>query len=83
MSTNYIGHFSQPVGCARYPSLPDERTSMLPSNMGMLCPKASLEIGKVPLRQVACVVRCYRRTCVLEPSRCCGSVSYLKGQLSV
>jgi len=29
---------------------------MLPSEMGMVCPRASLDTGKTPLYQVACVV---------------------------
>jgi len=56
---------------------------MLPSEMGVVCPRASLDTGKAPLYQVACVVHRYHCTRALEPSLCCGSVSYLKGQLSV
>jgi hypothetical protein len=58
---------------------------MLPSDMGMVCPKASLESGKPLLCQVACVtvVDRYHRTRALEYALCCGSGNYLKGQLSV
>ena len=55
---------------------------MLPSEMGMVCPHASLDIDKA-----GTFVSCGLRGALLSPhscsSLCCGSVSYLKGQLSV